>query len=245
MSPKKERIDKVLLERNLVDSRTKAKELIWAGKVLINEKVVDKIGTLVDLNCDIKIKEKKFPYVSRGGVKLSFALKEFKIDVSGFVALDIGASTGGFTDCLLKNNAKKVYAIDVGYNQLAWRLRQDSRVVNLEHLNARYLKPDDIKEEVDIIVIDVAFISLDKIIPPAIGCLKKYGDLLALIKPQFEVGKGEVGKGGIVKDPLKHKKIIEKIWKLCENNWLIVNGVIESKLSGSKGNKEFFIYSRK
>ncbi|MDY6862410.1 MAG: TlyA family RNA methyltransferase [Thermodesulfobacteriota bacterium] len=245
MSLKKERVDKLLVERNLADSRTKAKELILAGKVLVNEKITDKLGTYVTLNSSIRVKEKKFPYVSRGGVKLFFALNEFDIDVNGLTAIDIGASTGGFTDCLLKNKAKKVYAIDVGYNQLAWSLRQDSRVVNLEHFNARYLKPEDIKEEVDIIVIDVSFISLDKIIPPALRCLKSPGKLLALIKPQFEVGKGEVGKGGIVKDPLQHYAVKEKIRKLCENNGLDVIGTLESTLSGPKGNKEFFIYSRK
>ena len=184
-------------------------------------------------------------FVSRGGEKLDAALVAFAIDVNGLVCADVGASTGGFTDCILQGGARKVYAVDVGYGQLAWRLRKDPRVVNLERRNIRYLKREEVSEEVDLILIDTSFISIEKFLPHLLGFLKKRGALLSLIKPQFEVGKGEVGKGGVVRDGTLHQKVIDRISGFCRNLGLKVLGVIESSLPGPKGNKEFFIYLMK
>ena len=242
---KKQRLDLVLVERNLVSSRTKAQALIMGGVVYVDGQKVDKAGTLIKIDSEIVVKDSSLKYVGRGGFKLEGALKHFQIDVKGKIALDIGASTGGFTDCLLQNGATKVYALDVGHGQLDWKLRNDERVVVMEKINARNLQADDIPEVVDIIVIDVSFISLTNIIPAALPFLKLNGILVALIKPQFEVGKGEVGKGGIVKDESKHEQVVDKIVKHVEHNSLNINGVINSPILGAEGNKEFLIAATK
>ncbi len=238
----KERLDKLLVKRGLVESREKAQALIMAGLVYVNGQRIDKAGTRVPLEAQIEIKGEACPYVSRGGLKLEHALKEFRLSVEGLICADIGASTGGFTDCLLQHGAAKVYAIDVGHGQLHWRLRQDQRVVVMEGVNARYLKPEDLPEAVDLVTIDVSFISLTKIIPAAKGLLKPGGRIVALIKPQFEVGPREVGKGGVVRDPALHQRVIEKIKNFAENLGFTVLGLTESPLLGPAGNKEFLIY---
>jgi 23S rRNA (cytidine1920-2'-O)/16S rRNA (cytidine1409-2'-O)-methyltransferase len=237
----KERIDLLLVKKGLAPTRARARSLIMAGAVFINGTRVDKAGTNVEVGAEILVKDSTLEYVGRGGIKLEAALDEFKIDVRDKVALDIGASTGGFTDCLLKRGAKKVYAVDVGYGQLDFKLRQDPRVVVMERVNARYLKPEDIGELVNISTIDVSFISLTKVIPPVSKILKPAGILIALIKPQFEVGKGEVGRGGIVKEEGKHKEVINKITLFLEGLNFKILGVIPSPILGADGNKEFLV----
>jgi len=239
---KKERVDKLLVDRGLVLSRERARALILAGKVFVNNIRVDKAGTKVPADSSLKLKENDIPYVSRGGIKLAYALDEFKLEVTDKVVLDIGASTGGFTDCLLQRGARKVYAIDVGYGQLAPKLREDPRVVALDRRNIRYIAPEEIGEKTDLAVIDISFISLTKVLTKVIELIKEEACIVALIKPQFEVEKGEVGKGGIVKDPEKHRQVIEKIKGFASLHDLKVIGIIESPISGADGNKEFFIY---
>ncbi len=212
-----------------------------SGVVFVEGTRVDKAGTLVAKDSEIIIKEDSRRYVGRGGVKLEAALDRFKIDVNGKVALDIGASTGGFTDCLLQFGARRVYAIDVGHGQIDWGLRQDKRVVVMEKVNARYLEPGDIGELVDISTIDVSFISLELIIPRVKNLLKPKGTLIALIKPQFEVGKGEVGKKGVVRDESKYAVVIEKITSFLEGESFDVIGVMPSPILGAEGNKEFLV----
>lgn len=244
---KKERIDKILVEKGFADSRTKAQALVMSGLVLVNEKRVEKPSESFTDEANIRIKGKsdEIKYVGRGGLKLEKALKEFQICPNEYVCLDVGASTGGFTDCLLQNGAKKVVTIDVGTNQLVWKLRNDPRVEAHENINARYLKPDDFKENFDLIVMDVSFISVTKIIPALTDLLNKSGKIIILIKPQFEVGKGEVGKGGIVKDVGKHLEVIEKINSFTNENGLKNIGLIDSPILGADGNKEFLgIYER-
>ena len=239
---KKERLDKLLVEKGLVKSRERAKGLIMAGKVLVNGKVADKVGTKVAVDSKIEIKGEDIPYVSRGGLKLETAIKEFNLNVKGFTCLDIGASTGGFTDCLLKHGAKKVYAVDVGKGQLDWKLRNDPRVISIEEFNARYLSEKEVPEKVDLIVIDVSFISLTKILPVAKGFLKPEGKIVALIKPQFELTKREVDKGkGVIRDPELHKKAIKKIIEFSKEIGLYPENLTLSKPKGPKGNKEFLV----
>ena len=240
-APIKKRLDMVLVERGLAETRTKARALIMAGGVYVDGVKTDKAGALVKEGSGVAVRDTSLKYVSRGGLKLEAALKEFGIDPTGETAVDIGASTGGFTDCLLRSGAAKVYAIDVGYGQLDWKLRQDPRVVVREKLNARYIKPEDTGEPADIVVIDVSFISLTMIIPPALTLLKPGGVLLALIKPQFEVGKGEVGKGGIVRDEAKHREVVDKITEFVKSLGIGVLGVIPSPIEGAEGNKEFLL----
>ena len=240
-APIKKRLDMVLVERGLAETRTKARALIMAGGVYVDGVKTDKAGALVKEGSGVAVRDTSLKYVSRGGLKLEAALKEFGIDPTGETAVDIGASTGGFTDCLLRSGAAKVYAIDVGYGQLDWKLRQDPRVVVREKLNARYIKPEDTGEPADIVVIDVSFISLTMIIPPALALLRPGGVLLALIKPQFEVGKGEVGKGGIVRDESKHREVVDKITEFVKSLGIGVLGVIPSPIEGAEGNKEFLI----
>ncbi len=240
-SSKKQRLDILLVDRGLAPTRTRAQSLIMEGVVFVDGQKVDKSGTLIKQESNLSIKDSSLKYVGRGGLKLEGALKHFEIDVRDKIALDVGASTGGFTDCLLQSGAARVYALDVGYGQLDWKLRNDERVIVMEKINARHLKCEDIPELVDIIVIDVSFISLTKIIPPVIQILKPSGVLVALIKPQFEVGKGEVGKGGIVKDEDKHREVVEKITKFADELDLDVRGVIPSPITGAQGNKEFLI----
>lgn len=242
---KKERIDKLLVERGLVESRERARSFIMAGRVIVEGQRVDKPGTKVRVDAPLEFLGKGPSYVSRGGVKLEGALRSFNLDPRGMVVMDVGASTGGFTDCILQKGAKKVYAVDVGYGQLAWKLQKDPRVVNLERKNIRYLRREEIPEEMDLILVDTSFISVEKFLPNLVRFLKKEGRILCLIKPQFEVGKGEVGKGGVVRDPNLHQKVIQRISNYCQGIGLAVLGIIESPLLGPKGNKEFFIYLRR
>ncbi len=238
---KKERIDKILFEKGITESVTKAQALVMSGVVLVNEQRIEKPSEIFSLTAKIRIKNDSAQnkYVGRGGLKLEKALKAFHIRLSEFVCLDIGASTGGFTDCLLQNGAKKVYAIDVGTNQLVWKLRNNARVEVRENVNARYLKPEDFNEKFDLIVIDVSFISVTKILPALILLLKDDGKIITLIKPQFEVRKGEVSKGGVVYDEEKHKRVIEEISQAAEVVGLQVLDVIDSPILGAEGNKEF------
>lgn len=238
----KTRIDKLLVNRRLVSGREKARAMILAGRVIVDDKRVDKPGTLVNPENEIRIRDGGHPYVSRGGRKLEEALRVFGPGLQGQVALDVGASTGGFTDCLLREGAKKVYALDVGYGQLAWSLRQDPRVVCIERTNIRYVTVEILPEPFDLITIDVAFISLTYVLPVVFPLLKQQGKIIALIKPQFEVGKGQVGKQGVVHDPAKHREVVEKITNFSREIGLEPSGVIESPILGPKGNKEFLIY---
>jgi 23S rRNA (cytidine1920-2'-O)/16S rRNA (cytidine1409-2'-O)-methyltransferase len=238
----KERLDKLLVEKGLVKSRERAKALIMAGKVLVNGRVIDKAGSMLSSESKIEIKGESMPYVSRGGLKLETAIKRFGLDVRGFVCLDIGASTGGFTDCLLKHGASKVYAVDVGRGQLDWSLRQDERVVSIEKFNARYLTEKEIPEKVDLITIDVSFISLKKILPVAKKFLKPKGKIVALIKPQFELSKKEVDRWkGVIRDPELHKKAIESVLDFSREIGLFPEKLTLSEPRGPKGNKEFLV----
>jgi 23S rRNA (cytidine1920-2'-O)/16S rRNA (cytidine1409-2'-O)-methyltransferase len=238
---KRERIDKLLVERGLADSRTKAQALVMAGVVLVEEQRVEKPSQEFSREANIRIKGEtaESRYVGRGGLKLEKALEHFQIDVIDFVCLDVGASTGGFTDCLLQNGARKVVSVDVGTNQLDWKLRNDERVDARENVNARYLKPEDFEEKFDLAVMDVSFISVTKILPALQPLLKETGKIVTLIKPQFEVGRGEVGKGGIVKEPEKHERVVSEVNRAAESLGLKIVGVIDSPILGADGNKEF------
>lgn len=239
---KRERIDKLLVERGLVESRTKAQALVMAGVVLVNEQRAEKPSDQFAVDAPIRVKRAGDPaarYVGRGGLKLEAALREFQLDVKGAVCLDVGASTGGFTDCLLQNGAQRVVAIDVGHNQLDWRLRNDPRVEVREGINARYLQPNDFSDRFDLAVIDVSFISATMVLPAIVPLVKHGGAIITLIKPQFEVGRGEVGGGGIVRDPAKRTRAIEKVNQAAVDSGLQVVGVIESPIEGAEGNVEF------
>lgn len=238
---KKVRLDRMLAGRGLVESREKAQALILAGQVLVDGQKMEKAGAQVTEDADIRILGEQMRYVSRGGLKLEAALKEFAIGVNGATALDVGASTGGFTDCLLQHGAVKVYAVDVGYGQLAWKLRQDPRVVLVERTNIRKIAPSLIPEPVDIAVFDVSFISLEKVIPSVIRFLRSGAVLISLIKPQFEVGKAQVGKGGIVRDETARSKAVEKVRKFINGLGLDVKGVIPSPITGQDGNVEYLL----
>ncbi len=239
---KKERIDKLLVEKGFVKSRERAKALIMAGKVFVNGQRVDKAGTLVPVDASVEVKGEDIPYVSRGGLKLETAIKEFGLKVDNFVCLDIGASTGGFTDCLLQHGASKVYAVDVGTGQLDWKLRNDPRVVSIERFNARYLTEKEVPEKVDLVVIDVSFISLEKILPVAKQFLKPEGKIVALIKPQFELSKKEADRGrGVIRNPELHEKAIEKVINFSRTIGLFPENLTLSKPRGPKGNKEFLV----
>jgi 23S rRNA (cytidine1920-2'-O)/16S rRNA (cytidine1409-2'-O)-methyltransferase len=244
---KKERIDKLLVEMGFADSRTKAQALVMAGIVIADEKRIEKPSQEFSSDVKIRIKGKnaESKYVGRGGLKLEKALQEFQIRVNEYVCLDIGASTGGFTDCLLQNGAAKIVAVDVGTNQIVWKLRNDARVEVRENVNARYLKPDDFTEKFDLIVMDVSFISVTKILQVLPSLLRNNGKIITLIKPQFEVGKGEVGKGGVVRDAEKHQRVISEINSFAESCGLKVSGLIDSPILGADGNKEFLaLYER-
>lgn len=232
------------MARGFAPSMEKARAMILAGTVIVNDQRVDKPGVEVGAEDTIRIRGEDQPYVSRGGLKLEKALDHFGIAAAGKVALDIGASTGGFTDCLLKRGARKVFALDVGYGQLDWSLRQDPRVVCIEKTNIRYITPLDFPEPFDLITIDVSFISLTKVLPVAMNLLKSTGEIVALIKPQFEVKKGEVGKGGVVRDPIKHGEVVEHILDFSKEIGLTPGGAIESPVLGPKGNKEFLALLR-
>lgn len=241
MAKEKERLDKVLVERGLAPSRERARALVMAGLVVVGDHMVDKPGAGVAVDADIRLKGDLLPYVSRGGLKLEKGLEEFQVDVTGLAVMDVGASTGGFTDCLLQRGARRVFAVDVGYGQLAWKLRQDPRVQNMEKTNIRYLAADQLPELPDMAVVDASFISLEKILPAIVSLIKPAGAVLALIKPQFEVGRGQVGKGGVVRNAEQHRQVIEAVSVMAEGLGLSVRGVTESPVLGPKGNREFLI----
>ncbi|MEK6321720.1 MAG: TlyA family RNA methyltransferase [Acidobacteriota bacterium] len=238
----KERADKVLVERGLVESRTRAQALILAGQVVVREQRVDKPGQLIDADAEIRIKGESLRYASRGGLKLEAALRKFKINPEAKNCIDVGASTGGFTDCLLQHGAACVWALDVGHNQIVWRLRTDPRVVVLEGVNARNLNPGQFPLRFDLATIDVSFISLTKILPAVRECLAERAHCILLIKPQFEVGKGEVGRGGIVTDPLKHRRVLHEITAAALDIGFSPVGLIESPILGAEGNREFLMH---
>ena len=239
---KRERLDKLLVERELVISREEGRGKILAGDVLVNDQPITKAGTLVDPNAAIRVRSKSLPYASRGGIKLERALQEFQINVAGKTALDVGASTGGFTDCLLVHGAKLVFAVDVGYGQLAWKLRNDPRVVVFEKTNIRYLKLGDLPCAADLATIDVSFISLKLVLFQVKTLLVRGGEIIALIKPQFEVGRGKVGKGGVVRSHEEHARVIDEIKRVAIERGFVVRGVTESPLLGRKGNREFLMH---
>lgn len=241
----KKRLDELLTEKKLFESRTKAQASIIAGLILVNNKKIDKPGIQVDDASEIRILGNACPFVSRGGLKIEKALETFKADLKDKVAVDIGAGTGGFTDCLLKHGAKKVYAIDVGYGQIDWKLRQDPRVVVIERKNARELKSDDLPEKVDMAVMDVSFISILKILPAISNVLKDDGVVVTLVKPQFEVGKGEVPRGGVIKNKSVHKKVLDNIKTSVAGLGYQVLAETSSPITGRDGNVEFFLYLRK
>lgn len=238
---KKERIDIILVEQGFFDSREKAKKVIMTGNILVNDEVIDKPGTKINIDSVIRVRGNPMPYVSRGGYKLEKAISEFNILLGEKVGIDIGASTGGFTDCMLQNGAKKVFSIDVGYGQLDWKLRSDPRVVVKDRTNIRNVKLSDVGEEVDFISIDVSFISLELVLPVAKELIKEDGLILALIKPQFEVGKEKVGKRGVVREKEYHIFAIKKIMDVLENLDMISYNLSYSPIKGPEGNIEYLI----
>ncbi len=238
-------MDQLLVQRGLAESREKAKAMIMAGHIEANGILVDKPGSLMPDSSSIYLKKKSCSYVSRGGLKLEAALKYFSVDVDGLVLLDVGASTGGFTDCLLQHGASRVIAVDVGYGQLDWKLRQDPRVEVLEKKNICNTKPEDLDGPIHGAVIDVSFISLRLVIPPVSNLIVRQAFIIALIKPQFEVGKGKVGKGGVVRDPKLHKEVLDSLKTSFEDSGWDVQGHIPSPLLGPKGNREFLVYLKR
>jgi 23S rRNA (cytidine1920-2'-O)/16S rRNA (cytidine1409-2'-O)-methyltransferase len=246
MVDKKERLDIILADLGLVNSRERARSIIMAGVVYVDNQKIDKPGTKVSVNANIEVRGNPIPYVSRGGLKLEKALNEFNIDLTGLVTIDIGASTGGFTDCMLQKGAVKVFSIDVGYGQLAWSLRSDSRVVCMERTNVRYVTPETLGETADFATMDVSFISIMKVLPAANELLNEQGRLVCLIKPQFEAGKEKVGKKGVVRDKNVHKEVIETIIDFCMNkmNFEIL-GLTYSPIKGPEGNIEYLVYLNK
>lgn len=241
----KDRLDSLLVDLSYFESREKAKRAIMAGLVLVDGIVRDKAGTMISKDAQISIKNGINPYVSRGGLKIKGAFEDFSLSVKDKICMDIGASTGGFTDFMLRNGAKKVYAIDVGYGQLDYRLRNDERVINIERTNIRTMDPDLIKDSIDFITIDVSFISLNLVIPIAVSFLKEGGLILALVKPQFEAGREQVGKGGIVKDQEVHKEIIVNLIDNLYNWGLIGESITYSPIRGAKGNIEYLFLMKK
>jgi 23S rRNA (cytidine1920-2'-O)/16S rRNA (cytidine1409-2'-O)-methyltransferase len=239
------RLDQLLFQRGFAESREKARAIIMAGLVEVDGLRVDKPGHPTSLSCQVTTKNAYPPYVSRGGIKLEAALNQFSVNVQEKVILDVGSSTGGFTDCLLQKGAKKVVAVDVGYGQLHWRLRQDPRVRVLEKTNIRYLKPGDIEEVIDGAVIDVSFISLRLVVPAVSEHLKKGAFIIALVKPQFEAGRGQVGKGGVVRNPEIHEKVLSDLSRFFEGAGWKIEGCMVSPILGPKGNKEFPMYLRR
>ena len=241
----KNRLDVMLTEKNMFPSREKAKASIMAGLVYVDGQRIDKPGTPVDENAEITVREALCPYVSRGGLKLEKALELFDFTLDGAVAVDIGASTGGFTDCMLQKGARKVFAIDVGYGQLDWKLRNDPRVVNMEKVNIRYLDMDTVDKDIDFISIDVSFISLKLVFPVAAQLLAETGSLVCLVKPQFEAGRSQVGRKGIVRDPAVHREVIENVAGYAADNGLYCHGLTYSPVTGTKGNIEYLMFLRK
>lgn len=241
----KKRLDVLLLERGLFVSREKARTAIMTGRVIIEGRKETKAGTMVTEDAKIEISGHDLPYVSRGGLKLEKAITSFGLDLNGRVILDIGASTGGFTDCSLQHGAKKVYAVDVGYAQLAWSLRSDEHVVVLEKVNARYLTEDQVPEKADFITIDASFISLKKLVPHLMDFLMPDGAFVALIKPQFEAGKEQVGKKGVVRDPAVHREVLGNLCAFFQENGLYVEALTFSPIKGPEGNREYLVLLKK
>ncbi len=237
------RLDRLLVERGLAPSRERAQRLVMAGDVIVDDHVVSKPGTEVDDGAVVRLRAAASQYVSRGGEKLAGALDAFGIDPGGRVVLDVGASTGGFTDVCLRRGARRVFAVDVGYGQLAWGLRQDPRVVVVDRTNARRLVPDLFSESPDLAVVDVSFISLALVLPAVAGVLAPRADIVALVKPQFEVGKGEVGKGGVVRDDTKRAEAVLRVREAMVRERFTVRGEAESVLAGPKGNREIFLWA--
>jgi len=242
MNQKKQRLDLTVYERGLAPSRQRARSLIMAGKILVNRQPIDKPGAVISDKDIIELKGEDIPYVSRGGLKLSAALTAFDQDVADLVCLDVGASTGGFTDCLLQHGARRVFAVDVGYGQLAWQLRQDPRVIVIERTNIRHMPFETVGERVHLVTIDVSFISLKIVVPAAMPFMHTGAGIIALIKPQFEVGKGNVGKGGIVSDPNLHQAVVIRLSEFFTGLGLTVAAVVPSPIRGAKGNREFLIH---
>jgi 23S rRNA (cytidine1920-2'-O)/16S rRNA (cytidine1409-2'-O)-methyltransferase len=242
----KRRADQLLVEQGLAESRTKAQALILAGLVSCGERRVDKPGEQLAAGSALVLKRPDHPWVSRGGVKLAHALDHFRIAVEGMVALDVGASTGGFTDVLLDRGVRRVYAVDVGHGQLAWKLRQDPRVVARERLNARHLTRDDIPEPVDLVTCDASFIGLSLVLPASLALADERAELVVLVKPQFEAGRAQVGKGGVVRDPEIQREVCERAaaWVAAQPGWAVV-GIVESPIRGPEGNREFLLYARR
>ena len=242
----RQRLDLLLVERQLAPSRERAQSLIMAGKVLVNTERIDKPGKSVNLDSELVVQAQDHPYVSRGGVKLAGAIREFQIEVPNRIALDVGASTGGFTDCLLQHGAQKVYAVDVGYGQLAWKLRQDPRVVNWERTNIRYLDPVNLADPIQLVVVDASFISLRLILPKLYELMTVGSQLLALVKPQFEAGRKEVGKGGRVKEEAVHARVLNEIIEAAIIQGFRMLGSCESNIQGKKSqNTEYFVHLEK
>ena len=235
------RLDKLMVERGLAPSREKAQALIMAGQVVVGDHAAQKAGQQVAADVELRIKGELLPYVSRGGLKLEKGLDQFGIDPSGRTAIDVGASTGGFTDCLLQRGASKVYAVDVGYGQLAWKLREDPRVVVMEKTNIRHLQPEQLDPLPDLAVIDASFISLNLVLPPTLALLQRPAEVVALVKPQFEVGKGAVGKGGIVRDPRLHDEVLSNMERLAAELSAELLGICDSPITGADGNREFLM----
>lgn len=245
MAVKKERLDVLLVEKGICTSRERAKTSIMAGLVFVDGRKIDKVGEKVSVEAEIIYKGETMPYVSRGGFKLEKAMKEFGISLDGKVCMDIGASTGGFTDCMLQNNAKKVFSVDVGYGQFAWKLRTDERVICMERTNIRYVTPEDIGEKLDFASIDVSFISLRTIMPAVKELLNDLGCVVALIKPQFEAGRDKVGKKGVVRDIAVHKEVVNNIVTFLIENEFKILGLSFSPIKGPEGNREYLVYFTK
>ena len=239
---KKERLDVLMVQRGLAETRSKAQAVIMSGDVYVANQKIDKAGTMLDPAAEIEVRAGACPYVSRGGWKLEKALRDFSVDPTGFVCSDSGASTGGFTDCLLQQGAKKVYAIDVGYGQLAWKLREDARVVCMERTNIRYVTPEQIGEPLDLSVVDVSFISLHLVLPAIRALLCPTGQVICLIKPQFEAGREKVGKKGVVRDPAVHLEVLEQFTTLAAELGFTVRAMTYSPVKGPEGNIEFLAH---
>ncbi|MFN3944248.1 MAG: TlyA family RNA methyltransferase [Allosphingosinicella sp.] len=241
----KQRVDQMLVDRGLAESRARAQALIMAGLVFSGERKIDKAGQQLASDAALDVRGKDHPWVSRGGLKLDHALTHFAIDVREAVALDVGASTGGFTDVLLQRGAARVYAIDVGTNQLAWKLRQDPRIVVHEQTNARYLTDEEVPEPIDILVCDASFISLAKVLDKAVDFVRPGGRMVALVKPQFEAGRGEIDKGGVVRDPTVHARVCAEAAAWIEGRGWRVAGIVPSPITGPEGNVEFLLHAER
>ena len=242
---KRERADKILVERGLAESRTRAQAMIMAGSVFIGEQRVEKPGDMIPIDADVVARGQEHAWVSRGGMKLDHGLRHFSIDPANCICIDVGASTGGFTDVLLQNGAAKVYAVDVGRGQLDWKLRQEERVIVLEGTNARYLTGEQIPEMADLIVCDASFIGLEKVLPASLALAKPRAKLIALIKPQFQAGRKDVGKGGVVRDAAIHQRVCDEVSAWLEETGWRPSGITESPIKGPKGNTEFLAFAKR